>query len=266
MPERETAPTGAPCWVDVSTSDPARSREFYSRLFGWVAEEPSEEFGGYFMFTRDGVPVAGGMGGQPGQPVSDVWSVHLATEDAAKTLELATSSGAEVIVAPMVVGDAGTMAVVTDPGGAAIGAWQADQFAGLRVLGERSTPSWFELHTRDYAQTVAFYRDVFGWDAQPMSDTPEFRYTVLRHGEQMLAGILDASDFLPEGAAAQWSVYFGVDDADTALEQVVALGGSVVAPAEDTPYGRLAAATDPTGAQFKLVAPNEAMPANPSSS
>jgi hypothetical protein len=32
-------------------------------------------------------------------------------------------------------------------------------------------------------------------------------------------------------------------------------------PAEDTPYGRLAEAADPTGAHFKLVAPNEAMPA-----
>jgi hypothetical protein len=31
--------------------------------------------------------------------------------------------------------------------------------------------------------------------------------------------------------------------------------------AEGTPYGRLAAAVDPTGAQFKLVAPNAAMPA-----
>ncbi|MGH4012971.1 MAG: hypothetical protein ACRDSL_03360 [Pseudonocardiaceae bacterium] len=34
---------------------------------------------------------------------------------------------------------------------------------------------------------------------------------------------------------------------------------------QDTPYGRLAAAADPTGAQFKLVAPNAAMPARVSS-
>ena len=43
--------------------------------------------------------------------------------------------------------------------------------------------------------------------------------------------------------------------------KTIELGGAVVAPAEDTPYGRLATATDATGAQFKLVAPNEAMPA-----
>jgi predicted enzyme related to lactoylglutathione lyase len=34
------------------------------------------------------------------------------------------------------------------------------------------------------------------------------------------------------------------------------MGGDVVQPAEDTPYGRLAVATDPTGAAFKLLGPN----------
>jgi hypothetical protein len=65
---------------------------------------------------------------------------------------------------------------------------------------------------------------------------------------------MDASGFLPAGAPAQWSIYFGVDDTDAALARIVELGGSVVAPAEDTPYGRLATAADPTGATFRLVA------------
>jgi uncharacterized protein len=77
----------------------------------------------------------------------------------------------------------------------------------------------------------------------------------------LLAGVMDASGFLPDGIPAHWSVYFGVDDTDVALAKIVELGGSIVTPAEDTPYGRLATTADPTGAQFKLVAPNEAMPA-----
>ena len=56
-------------------------------------------------------------------------------------------------------------------------------------------------------------------------------------------------------------MYFGVDDTDKASELVVELGGTVVEPAEDTPYGRLARVADPTGTQFKLVAPNDQMPA-----
>jgi predicted enzyme related to lactoylglutathione lyase len=66
---------------------------------------------------------------------------------------------------------------------------------------------------------------------------------------------MDATAFLPEGAPGSWSIYFCVDDADAALAKVVELGGSVVAPAEDTPYGRLAQAADPTGALFKIMVP-----------
>ncbi|HUY46958.1 MAG TPA: hypothetical protein VMV92_14685 [Streptosporangiaceae bacterium] len=51
MPARQTAPAGAPCWVDLMTSDTDRSRAFYCELFGWAAEEPAAEFGGYFNFT-----------------------------------------------------------------------------------------------------------------------------------------------------------------------------------------------------------------------
>ena len=39
-------------------------------------------------------------------------------------------------------------------------------------------------------------------------------------------------------------------------ERVTGLGGTVIQPGIDTPYGRLAAAADTTGAPFKLVGPN----------
>ena len=103
---------------------------------------------------------------------------------------------------------------------------------------------------------MRFYRDVFGWDTHAVSDTPEFRYTTLGEGDGQLAGIMDAAAFPPEGEPARWSIYFGVDDTDAALARIVELGGSVVTGAENTPYGRLAEAADPTGARFKLVGPN----------
>jgi predicted enzyme related to lactoylglutathione lyase len=86
-----------------------------------------------------------------------------------------------------------------------------------------------------------------------MSETPEFRYTVLQHGETQLAGIMDASVFPPDGTPAHWALYFGVTDTDAAVATVLALGGAIVRPAEDTPYGRLAVVTDPSGAQFRLM-------------
>jgi predicted enzyme related to lactoylglutathione lyase len=189
--------------------------------------------------------------GQSGSP--DLWSVYLATEDAQATADAAVANGGQVLVPAMEVMQLGSMAVLADPGGAAIGAWQPGLHTGFAIFGETGTPTWFELHTRDYDASVQFYRDVFTWDTHVAGDTPEFRYTTLGEGDP-LAGIMDASAFLPDGVPANWSVYFGVDDTDAALAKTVHLGGAIILPAEDTPYGRLAQAADPTGALFKLVA------------
>lgn len=252
---RETAPLGAPCWVDIMTSDPAGARAFYGSLFGWTAEEPNPDFGGYFNFRKDGDLVAGGMNNDGMVPM-DVWSVYLAVADANATTEAAAAHGGQVIVAAMAVAELGSMAVVSDPGGAAIGMWQPGTHPGIQQLAEPGAPSWFELATRDYATSVDFYRDVFGWDTHVASDTPELRYTTLGEGDGMAAGIMDASGFLPEGVPSHWSVYFAVDDTDASITTATELGGSVVQAAENTPYGRLASVADPTGAVFKLAGPN----------
>lgn len=260
MPKRETTPKGAPCWVDLMSSDIAKSREFYTQLFGWDAEESNEEeYGGYFSFLKDGERIAGGMPAQPGMP--DVWSIYLATDDTTKTVETAKTAGAHVVVDTMQVGEYGTMAFLVDPGGAPVGVWQAGTHKGSGIVGEAATPSWWELQTRDYDKVLGFYRDVFGWETTPVSDSPELRYTTVVEGDAQFAGVMDASAFLPEGVPSHWAVYFGVDDTDAALARITELGGSTVQPAEDTPYGRLATARDSIGATFKLVAPNEAMPA-----
>ncbi|EIV94744.1 VOC family protein [Frankia sp. QA3] len=256
MPTRENIPAGAPCWVDLMTSDAAGAKAFYGELFGWEAEESAPEFGGYTNLTRDGVRVGGLMPKQPGMDAPDGWSVYLSTPDAEKTVAAATEHGGGVIVGPMAVADLGVMAVVTDPSGAAIGMWQPGLHSGFGVVAEPGAPGWFELLTRNYAAVVPFYRDVFGWDVHVVGDTPEFRYSTFGEGDAAYAGIMDASGFLPDGVPAHWSVYFATADTDATLERAAALGGSVVLPAEDTPYGRLAAAADPTGAVFKLLGPN----------
>jgi predicted enzyme related to lactoylglutathione lyase len=254
MPKRDEAPIGAPCWVDLFTSDTDKIRAFYGELFGWTSEEAGEEYGGYINFSKDGVRVAGCMRNDGQSDTPDVWSIYLATDDAKATVDSAAANGGQVIVPAMDVGELGTMAVVTDAGQAAIGIWQPGLHKGFGVFGEAGTPAWFELHTRDYDASVKFYRDVFKWDTHVTGDTPEFRYTTLGEGDGQLAGIMDATAFLPEGVPAHWSIYFGAEDTDAALARIVDLGGAIVRPAEDTPYGRLAQAADPTGALFKLVA------------
>ena len=254
MTTRDHAPIGAPCWTDLWTSDVESSRRFYSELFGWEALEPSPEFGGYFMFARDGVPVAGGMGPMPGMPADDRWKIYVATEDIIKTIDVAAANGAEVVSPAMDVADLGKQAVLIDPGGAVVGAWQPGTFPGFTVLNEHGAPSWFELQTRDHAAVVAFYRTVFGWETDVVGDTDEFRYTTVRNpeGEGEVAGIMDATSFLPADSPAYWAVFWEVDDARAMAEQAARLGATVTIDARDTPYGQLAQLTDPTGARFNL--------------
>jgi len=253
MTTRDRAPLGAPCWTDLFTSDVDGSRKFYSELFGWEALEPSPEFGGYFMFSRNGKEVAGGMGDMGDFKADNTWKVYLQTPDINETINLATKKGATVMGPAMPVADIGIQVVMTDPTGASLGAWQPGTFHGFSNLDEPGTPSWFELHTDNFNKAVDFYESVFHWETTSMGDTDDFRYSVMKEpgGEDQLAGIMDASSFL-EGSPSSWFVYWAVDDAVAATEKVISLGGSVVQAAEKTPYGTLATSADPSGAVFRL--------------
>ena len=248
---RDNVPPGAPCWVDLMSSNTAASIRFYSELFGWTVESAGPEYGGYSNFSKDGEHVAGLMQAQPDMAGADFWSVYLAVADAAETVVAAKEHGGEVHLDATPVGSLGVMAMVGDPGGAAIGMWQPGEHRG-GVVAVDGAPCHVELHTRDYERSVAFYKDVFGWQPETAGDAPGFRYTLLPVGDGEGAGIMDASAFLPEGVPAHWSVYFAVADVDETLLRAEKLGGTVVMPGEDTPYGRLAVATDATGATFKL--------------
>jgi uncharacterized protein len=254
MTTRDSAPWGAPCWIELSSSDPERAKDFYAQVFGWTSEDAGEEFGNYVNFSKGDAVVAGMMRNDPEQGRPDGWLTYLASEDAKATVDAAAKAGGQVILEPMQVADLGTMACVLDVGGAGVGVWQPGAHKGFGVIDEAGTPAWHELHTRDFAATVSFYERVFGWTTKVVSDTDEFRYTQLVGPDGTdLAGVMDAKNWAPEQVTASWQVYLGATDVDATLAKVVELRGSVLQAAEDTPFGRLAMAGDPTGATFKLV-------------
>ncbi len=253
MPKPDIAP-GDPCWIDLMTSDPEKSREFYARLFGWTYETGDEEkYGGYVTAFVEGAPVAGMMknDGESGYP--DVWTTYLRVEDISTTAEAVVAAGGQVLMPPMEVPEQGHMAMFSDAGGAAFGAWQFGGHTGFQLKGEPGAPFWHELHTRKYAPAVTFYQDAFGWDTAVMSDSEDFRYTTLGSGGHARAGIMDASFYLPDGVPSNWQIYFGVANADAVVETAKSFGAKVIHPAEDSPFGRMATLTDPTGAVFKIA-------------
>jgi len=245
-------PLGAPCWMDLISSDVDKSVAFYTQLLGWQAQEAPQDLGGYRYFEKDGKAVGGCMANEPEWQAPDGWSVYLRSDDVRATAAAAEAHGGSTVMAPMDVEPNGSFVILLDAGGAAISAWQPGTELGFGALNEERAPVHFELHTREYDKAVQFYRDVFGWQPQVLADEPGFRYTTYSDATNPRAGIMDASEFLPPDAQPKWSVYLGVADVDATLEHAVELGGSVVAAAEDTPYGRLATVADSTGGVFKL--------------
>lgn len=246
---------GAPVWIELFTPDQDAAAQFYGDLFGWTSEKAGEEYGGYLTFLHNGEPIAGCMKNDGTSGAPDAWSVYLESDDVADTAAKVAANGGQVVAEPMQVGEMGHMAVFVDPAGAMVGAWQADTMQGISARAEDGAPAWFETLSNDYAKSVAFYTDVFGWDAHTMSDTPQFRYTTLGEGRDALAGIMDGSNVLA-GAPSRWQFYVQVADADATVDQAIAAGATLVQPAEDSPYGRIGVLTDPAGVQFCVMGPN----------
>ncbi|CKR47392.1 27 kDa antigen Cfp30B [Mycobacterium tuberculosis] len=79
------------------------------------------------------------------------------------------------------------------------------------MIGEAGSPVWHQLTTRDYRSVIDFYRQVFGWRTEQISDTDEFCYTTAWFDDQQLLGVMDGSSCLPEGVPSNWTIFFGAD-------------------------------------------------------
>ena len=54
MPTRDGAPLGAPCWIDLLTSDLQRSQEFYGAVFGWQFTDYGPDYVAFAVDGREG--------------------------------------------------------------------------------------------------------------------------------------------------------------------------------------------------------------------
>jgi predicted enzyme related to lactoylglutathione lyase len=160
--------------------------------------------------------------------------------------------------------------VIVDPDGAALCLWQPKNHRGARVVNEHGALNFNTLATRDPEGAKAFYGAVFGWQTLSLpfgqlwtlpgyGDHLEERTPGLR--EQMAQmgapeGFIDVVAALnPIGAddtetRPNWSVTFGVDDADAAAAKAVEAGGEVVSGPFNAPWTRTVVLKDPQGATF----------------
>ncbi len=254
MPVLTTHRLGEPCWVDFMSNDVSASRDFYSTLFGWESQvSDDDQYGGYITFHKNGHNVAGLGGAMGGSDAPDAWTTYLLVEDAEATEGEVVAAGGQVFAPTMTVGDQGRLAVVADPGGAAVGLWQPAEHRGYELAAEVGSVVWHELNARDFDSQVGFYSEVFGWKPAVLSDTEEFRYVTFGPApDNPVGGVYDAAAVLPPGMPSSWLVYFGVDDVDASAARVSELGGTVVREPWDSEFGRFCQVTDSTGGFFVL--------------
>ena len=255
MPERTSYEPGTPSWVDLGTSDPDAAKQFYRSLFSWEVEDagPVEETGGYAFFTLNGRKVAGVNGlMDPSQPVA--WSTYVSTDDADALTARAKAAGADVIVEPMAVMDTGRMAFFFHPSGGMIGAWEPGTFAGAELVNEPGSLSWNELQTRDRDGAKQFAGAVLGWTYDDSTFGADMGYTIVKVGENGVAGMMDMPPGVPDEVPAYWLTVFAVGDADAAAARLQELGGTLTyGPSSMEGVGRFAYATDPQGATFGVI-------------
>jgi uncharacterized protein len=260
MPQVDSHAAGMINWADFVSTDLDAATGFYTGLFGWETEDmPMPGTEGVYRFFRLGGRDAAAGGTMPadmaGQGIPSHWNVWVASDSAEKTVEWAAAAGGQVLMPPTTLGPSGTLAMVADPGGAAIGVWQADQHIGAGVVGEPGAMTWWEVNTRSFEACKDFYGQVFGWDAEPL-DAPGVTYAIWKLDGKMVGGMLEMNEQW-EGIPSSWMVYFAVAGTDEAAGRATELGGSVGAPPFDTAFGRIAVLVDPAGGHFSVVTPVE---------
>jgi len=248
-------PPGTPCWVDLMAPDVQAAIDFYSDLFGWQGEKGPDEFGGYAVMSLQGKPVAGiapamAVDGNPPPPT--VWTTYLSTDDADATAAKVTANGGKLLFPVMNVGTVGRMFPAVDPTGAVFGVWQPVDFGGAEIVNEPGAVIWNELNTSDLKAAAAFYQAALGIGFAPMPEMPE--YHELQVEGRTVGGAQGLGNY-PPGTPAHWATYFAVDDADSVVDAAVRAGATLLAPAVDTPVGRIAGIKDPQGGIFMVITP-----------
>ncbi len=255
MAETKTFVANAPVWVDLSSTDAAKARDFYSKLFGWKAEVTKDpEAGGYALATIGNKNVAGLGPKQPGDGSPSAWSLYIGTRDIDVLAKKVQAEGGTVIAPPFDVLKSGRMAVFQDPSGAFISAWQPNEMQGADIMQVPNTFAWAELNSRGLGKAEPFYKKVFGWGEKksPLGEGLG-DYTEFKLNNESILGALEMMPMVPKEVPSYWLVYFAIDDVDKAHKKAVDLGGREMLPPQDYPGGRYSIVADPQGAAFGLM-------------
>src|SRR2546423_7497517 len=162
----EHAP-GTFSWVDLTTSDAAAARRFYADLFGWELDDNEIPGGGIYTMCKVDGEYVGAISPSTDQ-APPRWNSYVTVASADESAAKAKEAGANLIEEPFDVMQAGRMALLQDPTGAALCVWEPREAIGAGRVNEPGCLTWNELHTPDIDAAASFYRELFGWTTDAM--------------------------------------------------------------------------------------------------
>ena len=110
--------------VELNTSDVAKAKGFYGKLFDWKLEDVPMESGSYTMIgVGDGT--GGGMMKHPMPGAPSMWLAYVLVEDIEASTRKAKSLGATMMKDVTEVMGMGWLSIIVDPTGAMLGLWKA---------------------------------------------------------------------------------------------------------------------------------------------
>jgi predicted enzyme related to lactoylglutathione lyase len=236
---------GAFVWHEQVSDDPEQAQDFYTKLFGWGTESFDAAGMEYTMISSGG-QTHGGFGTAQESAPPPHWLSHVGVENLDETIEKAKGAGGKVVAGPFDMENVGRMAILGDPQGAFISAYQS-----LREgPGSEGVFVWDELGTTDADGAQRFYEAVFGWSTQNMGE--EYGgYRIFSRGGTQVGGLMQNPD---PSIPATWTPYVAVEEPDAICKKATELGSQVVVEPMDVPgVGRFGILQDPQGAAFGVI-------------
>lgn len=109
--------------VELNTTDVAKAKSFYGKLFDWKLEDVPMPEGSYTMI-QVGEGTGGGLMKHPIPGAPSAWLAYVLVDDVQATTSKAKSLGATVMKDVTEVMGMGWFSIITDPTGAVLGVWQ----------------------------------------------------------------------------------------------------------------------------------------------
>jgi predicted enzyme related to lactoylglutathione lyase len=111
-------------WNELMTRDVARAKKFYADTMGWSYDAMPMGGGGTYWLAKCGDATVGGLfdiSGPEFKGMPENWMSYIAVDNVDERVKKATAAGAKVMKPAFEVPNVGRIAMLLEPGGAAIG-------------------------------------------------------------------------------------------------------------------------------------------------